>query len=78
MHVSALDLNLLKSSNANPLALQNPVNDSGPNESKSFCHWCGGEVHESTGGILNHVGDDGDIDYDADGDHTPIFELKQS
>lgn len=37
------------------------------------CHECGELMHEDASGVTHH-GEEGDVDFDADADHTPLNE----
>lgn len=76
MNLLEPDANVLKSITTESLVSKRIASDTHVDEDAMHCHWCGGVVEKNIGEVLNHIHDDGSIDYDADGDHTPILELE--
>ena len=76
MNLLEPDANVLKSITTESPVLKRIASDTHVDEDAMHCHWCGGVVEKNIGEVLNHIQDDGSIDYDADGDHTPILELE--
>lgn len=39
-----------------------------------YCRICGEEMEIDESGIANHLDENGNVDYDADGEHVPLLD----